>query len=141
MKKKEISNYIKLQVPANNATPALGSVLGQHGINIMEFCKGFNAKTKDMEKDMPIPVVITLYKDKSFTFITKLPPVSYYIKKAIGLAKGSSKAGLVSSGSISNADITKIAKEKMSDMNCVDVNSACNMVKGSAMSMGLEVKE
>ena len=139
--KKEISGYIKLQINGGQANPAppVGPALGQRGINIMEFCKAFNDKTKDLEKGAPIPVVITAYKDRSFTFVTKLPPVSYYLKKAAKIKKGNSTPGRTLVGKVTSADVEKIAKEKMQDLNAIDLNGAINMVKGSAVSMGMEV--
>ena len=138
---KEILCYIKLQIPAGGANPAppVGPALGQRGLNIMDFCKAFNAKTKDMEKGAPIPVVITAYKDKTFKFITKLPPVSHYLKKAAKIDKGSSTPGRELVGKVTMKDIEKIAKEKMIDLNAIDLEGAMNIVKGSAVSMGMEV--
>lgn len=139
---KKVVGYIKLQVPAGSANPAppIGPALGQRGLNIMEFCKAFNAKTQQMEKGMPIPVVITAYQDRSFTFEMKQPPVSYWVKKAAKLDKGSTtpgKGGFV--GKITRAQIAEIAKVKMVDMNCDTVESASSMIEGSARSMGIEV--
>ena len=138
--KKEIG-FIKLQIPAGQANPAppVGPALGQHGVNIMDFCKAFNEKTKDLEKGAPIPVLITAYKDRSFDFVTKLPPVSYYLKKAAKIKKGNSTPGRSLEGKVTSADIDKIAKEKMQDLNAIDLNGAINMVKGSAVSMGMEI--
>lgn len=139
---KKVVGYIKLQVPAGSANPAppIGPALGQRGLNIMEFCKAFNAKTQQLEKGMPIPVVITAYQDRSFTFEMKQPPVTYWVKKAAKLDKGSTtpgKGGFV--GKITRAQIAEIAKVKMVDMNCDSVESASSMIEGSARSMGIEV--
>ena len=141
MAKKEILGLIKLQIPAGGANPAppVGPALGQRGLNIMDFCKAFNEKTKDLEKGAPIPVVITAYKDRSFDFVTKLPPVSYYLKKAAKIKKGNSTPGRTTLGSVTIKDIEKIANEKMQDLNAVDLEGAVNMIKGSAVSMGMEV--
>ncbi len=141
MAKKEILGLIKLQIPAGGANPAppVGPALGQRGLNIMDFCKAFNDKTKEVEKGAPVPVIITAYKDRSFDFITKLPPVSYYLKKAAKIKKGNSTPGRSTLGSVTVKDIEKIAKEKMQDLNAVDLEGAVNMIKGSAVSMGMEV--
>ena len=141
MAKKEISGYVKLQIKGGQANPAppVGPALGQRGINIMEFCKAFNEKTKDLEKGSPIPVIITAYKDRSFDFITKLPPVSFYLKKAAKIKKGNSTPGRTLVGKVTMEDVKKIAKEKMADLNAIDLDGAVNMVKGSAVSMGMEV--
>jgi len=138
---KEILGLIKLQIPAGGANPSppVGPALGQRGLNIMDFCKAFNEKTKDLEKGAPIPVVITAYKDKSFVFITKLPPVSYYLKKAAKIKKGNSTPGRTLVGKVTLEDVKKIASEKMVDLNAIDLEGAINMVKGSAVSMGMEV--
>ena len=138
---KEVLEFIKLQIPAGGANPSppVGPALGQRGLNIMDFCKAFNDKTKNLEKGSPIPVVITAYKDKSFKFITKLPPVSHYLKKAAKIDKGSSTPGRELVGSVTMKDIEKIAKEKMIDLNAIDLEGAMNIVKGSAVSMGMEV--
>ncbi len=139
---KKVQTYIKSQIPATQAAPAgLGSTLGPAGINIMEFCKAFNAQTQSLEAGMPIPVVITVFEDRSFTFITKKPPVTYYIKKASGVSKGSSTTGRTIVGSISMEDIKKIAEDKMVDLNARTLDSACEMIKGSARSMGLDIVE
>jgi len=141
---KNIKGYVKLQVPAGKANPAppVGTVLGPRGINIMEFCKAFNAQTQDFEPGAPISVVITLYEDKSFTFITKLPPMTYYLKKATNLNKGSSATRKEAAvGKITHAQCEEIAKKKMQDMNAHDLEAAIRMVKGSAESMGLEIIE
>ena len=141
MAKKEVLALIKLQIPAGGANPApqVSPALGQRCLNIMDFCKAFNEKTKDVEKGAPIPVVITAYKDRSFDFITKLPPVSYYLKKAAKIKKGNATPGRSTLGSVTIKDIEKIAKEKMQDLNAVDLQGAVNMIKGSAVSMGMEV--
>ena len=138
---KEVLGLIKVQIPAGGANPSppVGPALGQRGLNIMDFCKAFNDKTKDLEKGAPIPVVITAYKDRSFDFVTKLPPVSYYLKKAAKIKKGNSTPGRTLVGKVTMDDVKKIAKEKMQDLNAIDLNGAVNMVKGSAVSMGMEV--
>ena len=138
---KEVLGLIKLQIPAGGANPSppVGPALGQRGLNIMNFCNAFNEKTKKLEKGAPIPVVITAYKDKTFDFVTKLPPVSYYLKKAAKIEKGSSTPGRELVGKITMKDIEKIANEKMADLNAINLEGAVNMVKGSAVSMGMEV--
>ena len=138
---KEILELIKLQIPAGGANPAppVGPALGQRGLNIQDFCKAFNEKTKNLEKGAPIPVIITAYKDRTFEFITKLPPVSYYLKKAAKIDKGNSTPGRTLEGKVTMEDVKKIATEKMVDLNAIDLNGAINMVKGSAVSMGMEV--
>ena len=138
---KEILCYIKLQIPAGGANPAppVGPALGQRGLNIMDFCKAFNDKTKDLEKGAPIPVVITVFKDKTFEFTTKLPTVSFFLKKAAKIKKGNSTPGRTLVGKVTMKDIEKIANQKMVDLNAVDLKGAVNMVKGSAVSMGMEV--
>lgn len=138
---KKITGYVKLQVPAGSANPAppIGPALGQRGLNIMEFCKAFNAKTAQMEKGMPIPVVITAFQDRSFTFEMKQPPVSYFLKKAAGLTSGSKTPGRGFVGKVSEAQLKEIAEKKMVDLNCDKVESAVEMIRGSARSMGLEV--
>ena len=141
---KKILGYIKLQVPAGSATPSppIGPALGQRGLNIMEFCKAFNAQTQNMEKGMPIPVVITAYADRTFTFVTKTPPNTYFIKKAAGLDKGSQTPGKGATvGKITMKQIREIAEIKMKDLNANDVDAAAQMIKGSARSMGIEVVE
>ena len=140
---KEILEFIKLQIPAGGANPSppVGPALGQRGLNIMDFCKAFNEKTKNLEKGAPIPVVITAYKDKTFIFVTKLPPVSYYLKKAAKIEKGNPTPGRTMEGKVTMADVKKIAKEKMVDLNAIDLEGAANTVKGSARSMGMEVVE
>jgi large subunit ribosomal protein L11 len=139
---KKITGYLKLQVPAGSATPSppIGPALGQRGLNIMEFCKAFNAKTADQEKGAPTPVVITIYADKSFTFETRLPPVTYLIKKAVNLKSGSKLPGKESAGTISRKQIREIAEKKMADLNAYDVEQAMTMIAGSARSMGLQVE-
>jgi len=140
---KKIEGYIKLQVPAGQANPSppIGPALGQRGLNIMEFCKTFNAQTQKLEAGMPVPVVITYYSDRSFTFITRKPPVSFYLKRAAKLDKGSKEPGRQSAGSVTGAQIREIAKEKMADLNAQDIEAAARMVAGSARSMGLQVVE
>ncbi|MBN9361449.1 MULTISPECIES: 50S ribosomal protein L11 [unclassified Devosia] len=139
---KKITGYLKLQVPAGSATPSppIGPALGQRGLNIMEFCKAFNAKTAEQEKGAPTPVVITIYADKSFTFETRLPPVTYLIKKAVNLKSGSKLPGKESAGTISQKQIREIAEKKMADLNAYDVDQAMTMIAGSARSMGLQVE-
>jgi large subunit ribosomal protein L11 len=138
---KKVAGQLKLQVPAGSATPSppIGPALGQRGINIMEFCKAFNAATQEMEKGMPIPVVITYYQDKSFTFVMKTPPVSYFLKKEAKLKSGSKEPGKEIAGSITRDQVRTIAEAKMKDLNAADVEGAMAMVEGSARSMGLEV--
>jgi large subunit ribosomal protein L11 len=138
---KKIAGQLKLQVPAGSATPSppIGPALGQRGINIMEFCKAFNAQSQEMEKGSPIPVVITYYQDKSFTFSMKTPPVSYFLKKAVNLKSGSKEPGKSVAGKISRDKVREIAEAKMKDLNANDVEAAMRMVEGSARSMGLEV--
>ena len=145
---KKITGYVKLQVPAGaaNPSPPIGPALGQRGLNIMEFCKAFNAKTAQMEKGMPIPVIITAYQDRSFTFEMKQPPVSFFLKKAAGLkigkkpASGSKTPGRgAPAGRVTEAQLREIAEKKMADLNCDSVESAVAMIEGSARSMGLEV--
>ena len=140
---KKIEGYIKLNIPAGaaNPSPPVGPALGQRGVNIMEFCKAFNASTDSLEKNMPVPVVITVFSDKSFSFVTKTPPVSFFLKKAIGKDKGSSEPGRVVGGSVKIEQIREIAQNKMKDLNASTLDGAIEMVKGSARSMGLEVVE
>ena len=140
---KKISGYIKLNIPAGaaNPSPPVGPALGQRGVNIMEFCKAFNAATDSLEKNMPIPVVITVYQDKSFTFVTKTAPVSFFLKKAAGMSKGGQEPGRAVAGKVTMAQVREIADQKMGDMNAVDVEGAMQMVIGSARAMGLEVVE
>jgi large subunit ribosomal protein L11 len=138
---KKITGFLKLQVPAGaaNPSPPIGPALGQRGLNIMAFCKDFNAKTSQLEKGSPIPVVITIYGDKSFTFEMRTPPVSYFIKKAAKLESGSKAPGRDKAGKITKAQVKEIAEQKMKDLNCDSVESAMRMVEGSARSMGIEV--
>ncbi|MEO8668544.1 MAG: 50S ribosomal protein L11 [Bauldia sp.] len=140
---KKIMGYLKLQVPAGaaNPSPPIGPALGQRGINIMEFCKAFNAQSQDMEKGSPVPVEITYYQDKSFTFRMKTPPVSYFLKKAAGVPKGSGAPGRGPVGSVTKAQVRDIAEKKIKDLNAVDVEAAMRMVEGSARSMGVQVTE
>ncbi len=140
---KKIEGYIKLQVPAGvaNPSPPIGPALGQRGVNIMEFCKAFNAATQDLEKSMPIPTIITVYADRSFTFVTKTPPATFLIKKAAKLKSGSKEPGKVSAGKIARSELTKIAEMKMKDLNANDLDQATKIIEGSARSMGLEVVE
>ena len=137
---KEIIKKIKLQIPGGQANPAppIGPALGQHGVNIMEFCKQFNERTKDRPGTV-LPVVLTVYKDKSFTFILKMPPVAAQIKKAVGLAKASSEPGRVIIGKITREQVLEIARQKMVDLNTTKIESACRIVEGAARSMGIEV--
>ena len=139
---KKIVGYVKLQVPAGaaNPSPPIGPALGQRGLNIMEFCKAFNAKTQDREKGMPIPVTVTVFSDKSFAFEMKTPPASYFLKKAAKLGGGSKTPGREMAGSVSMADVRKIAEAKMKDLNANDAKSAARIIMGSARSMGIEVK-
>ncbi|MBO4519845.1 MAG: 50S ribosomal protein L11 [Alphaproteobacteria bacterium] len=140
---KKVVGFIKLQIPAGKANPSppVGPALGQRGLNIMEFCKAFNAATQKMEPGMPIPVIITAYADRTFSFVTKMPPVSYFIIKATGLPKGSKEPGRSKVGKITKAQVKEIAEKKMPDLNCSTVESAMNMVMGQARSMGIEVVE
>ena len=140
---KKIDGYIKLQVPAGaaNPSPPIGPALGQRGVNIMEFCKAFNAATQDLEKSAPIPTVITIYADRSFSFVTKTPPASFLLKKAAKLSSGSKEPGKVSAGSVSRAQVREIAETKMADLNANDIDQAMKIIEGSARSMGLEVVE
>jgi large subunit ribosomal protein L11 len=139
---KKIDAYIKLQVKAGEANPSppVGPALGQHGVNIMEFCKAFNAKTSDMEKGLPIPVVITVFSDKSFTFITKTPPAAVLLMKAAGIKKGSGTPNTVKVGTVTRAQLEEIATVKMQDLNATDMDAAVNIIAGSARSMGLNVE-
>lgn len=140
---KKITGYIKLQVKAGQANPSppIGPALGQRGVNIMEFCKAFNAATQSLEPGMPIPTVITVFADRSFTFTTKSPPASFFIKRAAKLDKGATNPGKQTSGRITMAQIREIAEQKMNDLNANDVDAACRMLVGSAKSMGIEVRE
>jgi len=139
---KKIEAYIKLQVAAGQANPSppVGPALGQRGLNIMEFCKQFNARTKDIEQGMPVPVVITAFSDKSFTFITKTPPVTALIKKALALGKGSSRPNSEKVGKLTRKQLEDIAKIKLPDLNCHDIETAMSVVAGSARQMGIEVE-
>jgi len=138
---KKIKGYVRLQVPAGaaNPSPPIGPALGQAGLNIMEFCKAFNAATQNLEKGMPIPVVITAYADATFDFITKTPPASFYLKKAAKLDKGASTPSREIVGRVTMAQVREIAELKMVDLNANDMDAACQMIKGSARSMGIEV--
>ena len=140
---KKISGYIKLQVPAGTANPSppLGPALGQRGVNIMEFCKAFNAATDSLEKGMPIPTVITVFADRSFSFETKTPPASFLIKKAANLKSGSKEPGKVTAGKIARSKLAEIAELKMKDLNANSIEQATKIIEGSARSMGLEVTE
>jgi large subunit ribosomal protein L11 len=140
---KKIEGYINLQVAAGKATPSppIGPALGQRGVNIMEFCKAFNAATQDLEQGMPIPVKITVYGDRSFTFITKTPPASYLLKKAAGLKSGGKEPGKVTAGSVTTAQVREIAEQKMVNLNANDIDQAMKIIAGTARSMGLEVVE
>ena len=139
---KKIEAYIKLQVPANQANPSppVGPALGQHGVNIMEFCKAFNAQTQNVEQGLPIPVVITVYNDRSFTFITKTPPASVLLKKAAGIPKGSGVPNRDKVGKVNRAQLEEIANVKMPDLNAADLDAAVRIVAGTARSMGLETE-
>jgi large subunit ribosomal protein L11 len=139
---KKVTGYIKLQVPAGaaNPSPPIGPALGQRGLNIMEFCKAFNAKTQDQEKSTPIPVTITVFSDKSFTFEMKTPPASFFLKKAAKINGGSKTPGLSFAGSVTKAQVRQIAETKMKDLNANDIDNAMLMIEGSARSMGIEVK-
>jgi large subunit ribosomal protein L11 len=139
---KKIDGYIGLQVPAGSATPSppIGPALGQRGVNIMEFCKAFNAATADLEKGTPIPTKITVFSDKSFTFVTKSPPASFLIKKALGLKSGSKEPGKINAGKISRKQLEEIATIKMADLNANDMDAAVKIIAGSATAMGLTVE-
>ncbi len=140
---KKVDKLVKLQVPAGQANPAppVGPALGQAGVNIMEFCKAFNARTQDAEAGLPLPVVITVYADRSFDFITKTPPAAVLLKKAAKIQKGSSEPNKDKVGTVSRAQVREIAETKMPDLNCYDINAAMRIVEGTARSMGLEVAE
>lgn len=140
---KKIAAYIKLQIPAGSANPSppVGPALGQRGVNIMEFCKAFNAQTQNVEKGLPLPVVITVYSDKSFTFITKTPPAAILLKKAAGIQKGSAIPNLNKVGKVTRAQLEEIATTKMADLNANDLETAVKIIAGSARSMGLTVEE
>ncbi len=139
---KKIEAYIKLQVPAGQAKPAppVGPALGQHGLNIMEFCKAFNAQTQELEQGLPVPVVITVFSDKSFTFATKTPPAAVLLKKAAGLQSGSTNPLMSKVGKVTKAQVQEIAQTKLPDLNTNDLEAACTMVEGTARSMGIEVE-
>ena len=139
---RKIETYIKLQIPAGQANPSppVGPALGQHGVNIMEFCKTFNAQTQGLEQGMPIPTVISVYGDRTFSFITKTPPASFFLKKAAGLEKGSGEVGREDPiGSVTKAQVMEIAEKKIVDLNANDMEAACRMIEGSARSMGILV--
>jgi large subunit ribosomal protein L11 len=140
---KKVEGYVKLQVPAGQANPSppIGPALGQRGLNIMEFCKQFNAATKAMEPGTPVPVIITAYSDRSFTFVSKTPPASYYIKKAAGIESGSKTPGRAIAGKVTKKQLEEIAALKMKDLNANDIEGAVKQLAGSARSMGLEVVE
>jgi len=139
---RKIATYIKLQIPAGQANPSppVGPALGQHGVNIMEFCKAFNAETQSLEQGMPIPVVISVYTDKRFTFIIKTPPAAVLLKKAAGIEKGSGTPNTVKVGSVTRAQLEEIAKAKAPDLNAADMDAAVRIIAGSARSMGLDVE-
>jgi large subunit ribosomal protein L11 len=140
---KKILGYIKLQVPAGAATPSppIGPALGQRGVNIMGFCKEFNARTENVQKGTPLPTVITVYQDKSFTFVTKTPPASYYLKEAVGIKSGSGKTGRETVGQVTRQQLRDIAEKKMKDLNANDIEAASRIIEGSARAMGLRVVE
>ena len=139
---KKVTGYVRLQVPAGQANPSppIGPALGQAGLNIMEFCKTFNAQTQNIEQGTPIPVVITAYKDRTFSFITKTPPASFFLKKAAGLDKGAGDAGKERVGKVTMEQVREIAEKKMVDLNANDIDAASQMIAGSARSMGIEVE-
>jgi large subunit ribosomal protein L11 len=140
---KKILGYIKLEVPAGSATPSppIGPALGQRGVNIMGFCKEFNARTGDMDKGTPLPTVITVYQDKSFTFVTKTPPASFLLKQAAGIQKGSGTTGRDTIGQVTRTQLRDIAQKKMKDLNANDLEAAARIIEGSARAMGLKVVE
>ena len=140
---KKIVGFVKLQVPAGKANPAppIGPALGQRGLNIMEFCKAFNAATQEVEKGTPLPTVITVYADRSFSFVTKTPPATFFIKKALNLKSGSKESGKTSAGTITRSQLADIAKAKMADLYANDIDQATKIIEGSARSMGLQVVE
>ena len=140
---KKVTGYINLQVAAGSANPSppIGPALGQHGVNIMEFCKAFNAKTNEMEKGMPVPVVITVYEDRSFTFIMKTPPASYFLIKAAKVPKGAQTTGKQIVGKVTKKQVKEIAEAKMKDLNANGIENAMKIIEGSARSMGIEVVE
>ena len=139
---KKLSNYIKLQVPAGaaNPSPPVGPALGQHGLNIMEFCKAFNAQTQDVENGMPLPVIISVYSDKSFTFEIKTPPAAVLLRKAAGVPKGSGTPNIAKVGKVTRAQLEEIATIKMADLNANDMDAAVRIIAGSARSMGIDVE-
>ena len=138
---KKIEGYIKLEIPAGKANPSppVGPALGQRGLNIMEFCKSFNAATQQMEQGMPVPVIITAFSDRTFSFVTKTPPASYFLRKAAKIEKGSKAPGRDKAGSVTRAQVREIAAAKMADLNANDIDAAMKIIEGSARSMGLEV--
>jgi large subunit ribosomal protein L11 len=140
---KKVTGFLKLQVPAGaaNPSPPIGPALGQRGLNIMEFCKAFNAQTAKLEKGAPIPVVITIYGDRSFTFEMKTPPVAYFLKKAASIESGAKAPGRDKVGKVTKAQVKEIAEQKMKDLNCSTIDAAMRMIEGSARSMGIEVGE
>ena len=140
---KKVTGQIKLQLPAGKANPSppVGPALGQHGVNIMGFCKEFNARTEKEQRGTPLPTIITVYQDKSFTFITKTPPASYFIKQALNLKSGSKAPGRDSAGKITRTQLRDIAEKKMKDLNANDIEAAAKIIEGSARSMGLEIVE
>ena len=140
---KKILVYIKLQVPAGAATPSppIGPALGQRGVNIMGFCKEFNARTENMQKGTPLPTVITVYQDKSFSFVTKTPPATHYLKEAVGIKSGSGKTGREVAGTVTRTQLKEIAQAKMKDLNANDIDAAAKIIEGSARAMGLKVVE
>ncbi len=140
---KKITGYIKLQVPAGTANPSppIGPALGQRGVNIMEFCKAFNAATQELEKNMPIPTIITVYADRSFSFETKTPPASFLLKKAARIQSGSKEPGKATAGRVTRTQLREIAETKMKDLNANDLESAAKIIEGSARAMGIEVVE
>ena len=140
---KKIESYIKLQVPAAEANPSppVGPALGQHGVNIMDFCKAFNAQTQELDKGMPVPVIITVYNDRSFTFVTKTPPAAVLLRKVTGIAKGSGEPHINKVGKVTRAQLEEVANIKMKDLNANDLEEASKIIAGSARSMGIEVKE
>jgi large subunit ribosomal protein L11 len=140
---KKVTGFLKLQVPAGaaNPSPPIGPALGQRGLNIMEFCKSFNAQTAKLEKGAPIPVVITIYGDRSFTFEMKTPPVAYFLKKAASIESGAKAPGRDKAGAVTKAQVKEIAEQKMKDLNCSTIDAAMRMIEGSARSMGISVTE
>jgi large subunit ribosomal protein L11 len=140
---KKIEGYIRLEIPAGQANPSppVGPALGQRGLNIMEFCKAFNAHTQDLDPGVPTPAVITVYSDRSFSLVTKTPPASYFLKKAAGLDKGASETGRKTVGQVTPAQLREIAEKKLPDLNANDIEAACKIIAGSARSIGIEVTE